>query len=179
MIAQKELENQTLNDQEIKFLQQMLYEENGCGITYTGWYTNLFFRNYGGDGFMDKDFLVADYHTAPTDEGGAMVGWVNHAGTGPVDLAVIVAEYPGTGEIVFTGPVGGYREYTTDNFFRLTDSEWDGLYMNSSLRPEWTNVYLADKKGQSRGAGPSLITGISGDNDRSFITGLSHGAELP
>ena len=37
------------------------------------------------------------------------------------------------------------------------------LYLQSALRPEWVNIYLADSLGETRGSGPSLITSVEKD----------------
>ncbi len=36
---------------------------------------------------------------------------------------------------------------------------------NLLLRPDWVNIYLADSSGNSKGSGPSLITGIEDENN--------------
>ena len=94
-----------------------------------------------------SDYLVADYHTTPTDCAGAPVGWVLHAGTGPIDLAIVVATIPGGGQTAFVGPVMSYYEYTTTDFLRLTDEEWELTYLSQASRPAWTASYLADTTG--------------------------------
>jgi hypothetical protein len=62
-----------------------------------------------------------------------------------------------------------YFEYTTTNFLRLTDDEWADTYLQSALRPDWVNIYLADNLGNSRGNGRTLITSVEVDNDNSII----------
>ena len=62
-----------------------------------------------------------------------------------------------------------YYEYTTEDFLRLTDQEWDDEYLQSALRPEWVNIYLADSTGNSRGNGPSLITSVDDDPIKNII----------
>jgi hypothetical protein len=112
------------------------------------------------------DFAVADVHTAPTDAGGGDVGWVLHVGTGPVDLAVVSAEGPDGGFHAYVGPVATYYEHLAVNYKRLTDEDWASAYAESpSLRPSWVNLYLTNEKGESRGVGPSLVTGIDGPVD--------------
>ena len=145
----------------------MIYHEGTYGGGFiSGWYAKLLYGNrYDILGIDIAPFksegVVADFHTTPTDCGGSVMGWVSHAGTGPVDLAIITAQMPNDQWIAFTGPVSSYYEYRTTNFQRLTDSEWNETYQKSSSRPEWVNLYLADNKGNLRGDGTSLITSLS------------------
>ena len=126
--------------------------------------------NYGSNpGLMDSDHLVADMHTIPTDCGGNIMGWVKHVGTGPINLGVFVTPWNDGVETAFIGPVMSYYEYTTTNFLRLTDQEWNDQYLQSALRPEWVNIYLADSTGNSRGNGPSLITSVDDDPIKNII----------
>ncbi len=159
-IAEKELNKKELSDQEKMFLQSVLYTKNvACGADpLDGWYyKKLTYHSY----FVDMpQFIVADYHTAPTDEYGSTVGWVKHSGTGPANLCVVVANISNVGNVVFAGPVSSYYEYTTTNFKRLTDEEWNSTYLKQSLRPDWVNVYLANSNGESRGSGSMLITDV-------------------
>lgn len=158
-IASKELDNSELSSAEIKFLKSLLSYENMCGITYSGWYLSLFFDSWDEEnGLMKKDHIVADYHTAPTDEAGNMVGWVKHAGTGSVDLAVVISNIPNGQKMAFVGPVLSYYEYTTTNFLRLTDEEWKNNYLKLAQRPSFVNLYLADSNGTSKGSGDNLLT---------------------
>ncbi len=152
-IASKELSGTVLTNSEIIFLQSMLAEEaSGCVVEYTGWYPKLFYSGY------DFDFIVADYHTSPTDAGGTPVGWVKHAGTGKIDLIIMNTKLPDGKNVAFVGPVASYHEYTSTNFYRLTDQEWQYQYLLESTRPEWTNIYLADINGDYKTEGLSLIT---------------------
>ena len=64
----------------------------------------------------EQDYLVADYHTAPTDAAGNFVGWVKHAGTGPTNLLILNTTINGNNNIAFVGPVGSYYEFTSTNF---------------------------------------------------------------
>ncbi len=164
-IASKELDGSKLLDSEIKFMKRTLTNPSGvCGvISYDGWYQKLFF---GGN---ESDYLVADYHTAPTDAGGAMVGWVAHSGTGKIDLAIINAKLNNGENIAFAGPVYSYHEYTTSNFLRLTDNEWADSYLKLSTRPEWTKIYLANKDGNKQTSILSLITDVKEPNSNSIV----------
>jgi hypothetical protein len=135
---------------------------------FNGWYTRLFpVGTFKVDG--SADMVVADVHTAPTDEMGDPVGWVLHGGTGPVNLALVVAALPGGVPTAFVGPVSSYYEVTTTNFKRLTDQEWTTAYaVAPSGKPTLTLLYASDVSGLSAGSGPSLITGVP-DEDGSLL----------
>lgn len=180
MISEKELNQELLTAQEIHFLQSMIYEDynGGSGETpYKGWYPKLFYKDeylagnesYSNPGLLESDHLVADMHTTPTDCGGTIMGWVKHVGTGPINLGVFVAPWNDGVETAFIGPVMSYYEYTTTNFLRLTDQEWNNEYLQAALRPDWVNIYLADSTGNSRGNGPSLITDVKDNPNGNII----------
>ncbi len=159
-IAVKELNKVDLLENEKRFLKNILYSIPVCGIRWTGWYiTDLIY--YSSIASYVQNYIVADYHTSPSDEGGNLVGWVKHAGTGSANLCVVVAEIPNVGNVAFAGPVSSYYEYTTTNFLRLTDDDWTNTYLNKSFRPDWVNVYLANNNGETRGNGSVLITSIN------------------
>ncbi len=170
-IARKELSKTVLTDAENAFLQHMLFTKTGtmCGeVPYDGWYYDLYYT--GQVGFLKNDLVVADVHTCPTDEFGDFVGWVLHAGTGPINLAVLVTEIPGGQTAAFIGPVMSYYEHVSTNFKRLTDEEWTTSYQISpSFRPDFVNLYLADSTGNVRpGVAPSLVTSI-GRTDNTLV----------
>ena len=172
-IAQKEIDGVVFSTVEKLFLKRMITLQQVCGEVYDGWYVGLFYQSLDDtEGFLKKDFLVADYHTAPTDEFGNMVGWVAHAGTGPVDMLILITHLPGVGNVAFTGPVLSYYEYTSLNFLRLTDNEWKESYLAQSARPAWTNLYLSDNQGKIKETGPTLLTGL--DNDHTTIQPVDH-----
>ncbi|KAF0142059.1 MAG: hypothetical protein FD122_1146 [Stygiobacter sp.] len=160
-IAQKELSNQVLSEAEKKFLRSVLsVEPAGCGGSYNGWYqTRLLYSHPSVFGNLGKK-IVADYHTAPTDEFGNIVGWVKHAGTGFPNLCVVVANLPSVGDVAFAGPVSSYYEYTTTNFTRINDDEWLKGYLVKAQRPDWVNSYLATSTGSKRNIGAELLTDI-------------------
>lgn len=180
MISEKELNQELLTISEIVFLQNMIYENGGGGSgepPYLGWYPRLFYKDhqlanptppYTNPGLMQSDHLVADMHTIPTDCYGGFQGWIKHVGTGPINLGVFIAPWNEGVSTAFIGPVMSYYEYTTENFLRLTDQEWNNQYLQSALRPDWVNIYLADSTGNSRGSGPTLITSVN-DNPNKII----------
>ncbi len=170
IIAQKELNGTAFNQQETDFLKRVAYNtEIGSGkLPYSGWYANLYY-NQSSEGFLTNNEVVADVHTVPTDCFGNSLGWVKHVGTGPVNLGVFIAPLPGNQTTAFIGPVMSYYEYTSTNFLRLTDQEWQDSALTSALRPSWVNIYLADNSGGSRGEGAQLVTGIKSDNNQQNI----------
>jgi hypothetical protein len=95
------------------------------------------------------DFIVADVHTIPTNEAGYMVGWVLHAGTGRINMAVITAPTPDGGSRSYIGPVYSYYEFISNDFKRLTNEEWREMDGAPAYRPAFTNLYLADKSGNN------------------------------
>jgi hypothetical protein len=150
-IAAKELDGTPIDANEMSFMQQMLFR--GEYNVLDGWYASLLYGPSYSPSWLEgpfADYLVADYHTTPVDCGGATVGWVLHAGTGPADLAIVTAALPGTETAAFVGPVMSYYEYRTTNFLRLTDEQWADAYMSKATRPDWVNSYLADRSGQPR-----------------------------
>lgn len=156
-VARKELAGTPVSEEERAFLRSMVREENTCGPQIDGWYPSLFFG--GPDQSKVPDLVVADMHTAPTDAAGQPVGWVLHAGTGPLDMAVVVAEVPGVGPVAFTGPVMSYYEHLSTGFERLTDELWERAYAaEPSFRPDFVNLYLADENGAQRPPGRALVT---------------------
>ena len=156
-IALKERSRTPFSEDEKDFLKEMIREENTCGPEIDGWYPRLF---YGGkERSKEPDLVVADIHTVPTDEFGNLVGWVLHAGTGPLNMAVINVDVPGEGLISFIGPVMSYYEHVSTNFERLTDEAWQTAYAAApSFRPDFVNLFLADHNGASRGDGAKLAT---------------------
>lgn len=159
-IARKELGGEELSAAERGFLQTVLYDvPEGCVPVYRGWYARLFYT--GEEGFFKQDLVVADVHTQPTDAGGSMVGHVLHAGTGPVNMAVLVAETCGGMSTVFAGPVMSYYEHVSLNFKRLTDEEWYLMHAQEpSFRPDFVRSYLADEEGRRQVQGSALPTAV-------------------
>ena len=173
-ISNKELLGEMLTEQEIVFLQDIIYEHANGGYTsnsYSGWFPKLFYSDYmlEYEGLIESDNLVADMHTVPTDCSGGPLGWVKHVGTGPINLGVFVTPWADGVSTAFVGPVMSYYEYTTEDYLRLTDQEWEDQYLQSALRPEWVNIYLADSSGSSRGVGPKLITSVENDGSETLI----------
>lgn len=179
-IAEKELAGTPPTAEEEFFLKTMLYEDPAvCGATFRGWYPRLFYR--GEASLFQKDLVVADVHTAPTDEGGSPVGWVLHAGTGPLNLGVVVTELPNGRLTAFIGPVMSYYEHVSTNFKRLTDEEWKTAYaVAPSFRPSLARLYLADSAGVHYDGVQSLLTGIEVDpGDRAIPSTMALAQNYP
>ncbi len=158
VIAQKELDGSTFDFAEIEFLQKMLFIENQSGAPpFSGWYSDLFYDPVKA---AEGEYLIADVHTQPTDENGAVVGNILHVGTGRINLGIFLADSPTDSykPMAFIGPVMSYYEKTTGNFDRLTDERWAEIVNNNGLpdRPDWVNLYLADMWGETMAAGRVL-----------------------
>jgi len=143
-ISRKELAGETLTGEEIAFLGGAIEVEIiGCGeVAFDGWYASLFFDRVD---LGDYAPTIADVHTAPTDESGVERGWVLHAATGPAQLMVLTV--PGCdgedGPAAFVGPVSSPRRVLTEDYERLTDSEWSGRVDDPESRPKWTESFTA------------------------------------
>ncbi|MCU0415469.1 MAG: DUF3160 domain-containing protein, partial [Ignavibacteriaceae bacterium] len=137
-ICEKELAEIPFTSSEQAFLAGMIYETGQSGPYLDGWYPNLFYDDifrgeFGYEGLMESDHIVADIHTTPTDCGGNYIGAISHVGTGSVNLGIFVTENHLGESTAFVGPVMSYYEYRTMNFLRLTDEEWASTYLQSAL----------------------------------------------
>ena len=169
LISEKELKNQKLTVDEIVFLKTMLSQKSvqiGCGteLIPDGWLSKMIYSPTDISSIKKMNFVVADIHTAPTDEDGNIVGWVKHVGTGELNTMIVNVPYMNGQTITFTGPVLSFNEYTSVNFLRLTDNEWMSEYYKLSSRPKLTELYLADKNGNIKTQNAlSLMTGLNDD----------------
>jgi hypothetical protein len=147
-----------------------LFTKDGFGGSFspmpTGWIIDLYYDKYAS---LEKDFVVADYHTTPTDFGGSPIGAVSHAGTGYVDLLFTAVEMSDGKNVAYAGPVTSYHEYVTTNFLRLTDKEWKNTYLRQSQRPEWVYGYLANQQGES---GSSILKLAESEQELEEIVGV-------
>ena len=160
-LADKELQG-GIDENEIAFLKSMLFKGGGmCGAPpFDGWYVSLFYKLDESVDIINGDYIVADVHTQPTDQFGGVVGRVLHVGTGNINLGVFLAYQP-SGDfatMAFVGPVMSYYEKITDDFDRLTDARWSDIIDSPGrpARPDWVNIYLADKDGNALAAGREL-----------------------
>ena len=173
-LAQKELDDVAFTTDEENWLKQLLiqlpHQECG-GQPFNGWILDLYWRT---DKLTDPDFLTVDIHTQPTNESGAIVGKVLHAGTGYINLGVVLAQIPGSDvTVAYTGAFSSYYEYITDDFLRVNDQEWEEKVFQGKIpaRPEWTAAYLADKSGKTTTGEKSLPTTLLIiDNTNAFNT---------
>ncbi|MFP4529311.1 MAG: DUF3160 domain-containing protein [Candidatus Kapaibacterium sp.] len=158
-ISEKEIAGEKLSGSETEFVLSVFQQRDVvCAVEPSGWYSELF---YNSDVEVN-DYVVADVHTAPTDEAGNMVGWVWHVGTGHINLLVVKAKDAEGREIAFAGPVMSYYEHVSTNFKRLTDEEWEQSYMMShGLRPEFTRLYLADTQGDNKYTNPPILPTVT------------------
>lgn len=172
-ICIKELQAEELSQEEKIFLTKLVYSTgNWSGPAFDGWYAHLFYSDEeyeDHEGLMKSDYLVADIHTTPTDCFGGEYGWISHVGTGPINLGVVVTNDPDGILTAYVGPMMSYFEYRTEDYLRLTDEEWESTHLQSALRPDWVNLYLADSSGNSRGTGGTLITNVEIDYSQPVI----------
>jgi len=158
-IAIRELDHTPLTEEEITFLKTMINSYMASGPAITGWYTDLFFDVNKG---LTWDFTVADVHTQPTDNSGAVVGNVLHVGNGKINMGVFLVENPCNPEqhMAFAGPVSSFHQEVTSNFERLTDQEWEedfwAGYESYPDRPDWVASYLVDHDGNAYPQGRAL-----------------------
>ncbi len=177
-IAEKELQLEKLNEEEIDFLKGMMREPYyGCGDPeWTGWFTDLY---YNVDKALDKDdFIIADVHTQPTDSFGNLTGRILHAGTGKVNLGIFLAGSPSDNykPVAFIGPCMSYYEHTTLDFDRKTDEWWSAKIHNEFPdRPDWTNVYLVNHEGNTNHGGSSLKGYVYEGKDDTGIEAFGQG----
>jgi hypothetical protein len=166
-VAQKELSGIPLNEADITFLKTMINEYMESGPSVSGWLNDMFYDNFLG---MNWDFVVADIHTQPTDEYGAVVGYVYHVGNGFINNGVFLAPNPVNPDqlIAYTGPVASFHYEVTENFYRYTDEEWKDKFLsnpNVPDRPDWVAAYLTGSNGEKLPDGRELKGTVYGISD--------------
>ncbi|MBN2528178.1 MAG: DUF3160 domain-containing protein [Deltaproteobacteria bacterium] len=124
-MAQQELDGAPFTAEQLGFVNDAIrigYQDAGCAeIPYAaGWYADLFFDM---DSALDMDPTIADVHTQPADESGAMVGKILHVATG-LPRVMVVTINQCDGPHAYAGMVFAYHEKVTENFERLTDEQW-------------------------------------------------------
>lgn len=146
-IAERELVQQPLSDEQTKFLEDVVefgHSRHGSGgkIGFRGWYPNLFYL--GGEDSTKWDALVADVHTNTPAPILGDPGCVIHQGVGSVDLLMIAIDN-GKDRMVYAGPVLSHYEFEMTGINRKSDSEWKNELRAGRRppRPEWTREYLA------------------------------------
>ncbi len=170
-ISSKELTGTALNDTDLVFLKTMVNDYMASGPSVSGWVNDLMFPTEDKWGF---DFTVADVHTQPTEQGGAVVGNVLHVGNGLINLGVFIAPNPVNPLLMmcYTGPVGSFHTEVKNNFYRYDDDEWEKLFFEGKkpLRPEWVYAYMADEEGKTVQLS-NVLKGIE-------YTGIDHVPEI-
>ncbi|MCA9657087.1 MAG: DUF3160 domain-containing protein [Myxococcales bacterium] len=142
-ISHKELEGAALTTEEFDFLRGAVEQEMvGCGeILWDGWFVDLL---YDREKVEDVAAVIADTHTAPTDAQGNAKGWVFHAAAGKPTLVVLTVE-DCSGVRAFVGPGSSFHTVLTENYARMSDSEWkQKLEEGPQPRPKWTGSFLVD-----------------------------------
>jgi hypothetical protein len=144
-LLDKQLSNVELSPEDRAYIDRLIGEGQpiGCGggsRLYDGWYPALFY----GDplGSETTDARVTDFHTdLPCDFCGDP-GAVVHAGTGGINLLIMVARR--NGELTaFAGPVSSFHEFQEPSGTRLTNEEWRKRITSQTIEPpEWTKSYL-------------------------------------
>jgi hypothetical protein len=149
-IATKELAGVPIDESQVTFLKTMINSFMMSGPSVDGWLMNMFYAPEAG---MDRDFVVADVHTQPTEYMGPVVGKVLHVGNGMIDRGVFLAPNPVNPDqlMAFTGPVSSFNTEITLNFKRLTDEEWEEKFRLGDLpeRPDWISSYITDQEGNA------------------------------
>jgi hypothetical protein len=163
-LSGKILNNEVFDEDDVDFICSTIKKGRVCDPSPSandiGWYLELYYgmdpapllENYlydNTEGFESDKMIITDVHTIPTDEAGNMVGWVLHAGTGRVNNAVITVPTIEGGTRSYIGPVFSYYEFLSNDFKRLTNQDWREMDGKPAFRPEFTNLYLADKDGNS------------------------------
>jgi hypothetical protein len=138
-IAEKQFAHTELNDDETKFLQEIVVRNNMCGAPpLGGWYPQLFSR----DDAQKWTALVTDVHTDPPDPIVADPGCVLHQGVGNVDLLVVAIDN-GSDHVVYAGPVFSHFEFQTSAGVRLTNGDWQAQLREGQApeQNEWAKTY--------------------------------------
>jgi len=142
-ISHKELEGSALTTAEFDFLRGAVEQEMvGCGeIMWDGWFVDLLFDR---EKVEDVAAVIADTHTAPTDAAGNEKGWVFHGATGTPTLTVMTVQ-DCSGVRAFVGPGSSFHTVLTENYERLSDSQWRSeLQKSEQPRPAWTSSFIPE-----------------------------------
>lgn len=161
LLAEKELRQERLNVDDIRYLDQLIQSTrfNGAGgpRRYDGWYTRMFYQNalvpdpdfYLSDGAQKYDALVADVHTDLPSIVHGDPGGVLHQATAGAHLLVLAVDH-GSEKMIYAGPVFSHYEFeVVGPPKRLSDREWKfklfeaglgehpGFEPNPADGPEW------------------------------------------
>ena len=142
-IAELERQDRPIGGAHLDFINHAVSVDGrsaGCTMVIEpgGWYADLHYER--GD-VLAHEPIIADVHTQPTDEGGAMVGKVLHVATGmPRPFAVTFDTC--AGKRTFKGFVSSYHEVVTGGFKRLDDRAW-GLQRATAPDVPWMGSLVA------------------------------------
>jgi hypothetical protein len=138
-MATRERAGEPLTAEQLAFVNRAITLQAGCVETADGWYGDLF---YNRDRAVERDPVIADVHTQPTDEAGNPVGKVLHVGTADARLMAVAVETC-AGPRLYVGLASSYREVVTKDFQRLTDQDW-ATSTKSDLGPEvsWASDFV-------------------------------------
>jgi len=150
-ISVKELSRQTLDSNEVFFVQSLIENPSQYGSvrSYSGWYPRIFYYNARALRSLVSpcdmwDALVTDVHTDPTDVLLGDPGSTLHEGVGNVDLLMIAVNWGPNDSTAYAGPVMSHYEFELGPTTRETDSQWQSdLHAgNHPAQPDWTRGYL-------------------------------------
>ncbi|MFO8056208.1 MAG: DUF3160 domain-containing protein [bacterium] len=122
-ISKKELENQRLSDDDLKFIDEF-GESLQAAVT-------------GADSESHKTSLVADVHTDQNS------GKVLEEATGNLRMLLVAYRHPEGNIRVAAGPVYSYYEFKHPMDDRLTDEKWQEMLAKDKAPdlPEWTDTF--------------------------------------
>lgn len=121
-MAAKERAGTSFSADDLAFINQAVVVQASCGKppTSIGWFPDLYLDAREG---TQTDPIIADVHTQPTNEGGAVVGKVLHVATSGPRMMVVTVDTC-EGPRAYAGLASSYHEHVTTNFQRMTDQTW-------------------------------------------------------
>src|SRR5664279_2921209 len=150
-ISAKELSRQTLNSDEVFFIQSLIENpyQYGSVRSYSGWYPKIFYYNARAQRSLISpcdmwDALVTDVQTDPTDVVVGDPGSILHEGVGNIHLLMVAVNWGPNDSAVYAGPVMSHYEFELGPTTRETDAQWktDVRAGNLPPQPDWTGSYL-------------------------------------
>ncbi len=170
LIAEKELLDEKLSEEDEAWLKTFLFESSMSGQPpYSGWIAELFLEPFD---IIKNDYVTVDLHTQPTDSVGTVVGKVLHTGTGKIDQGVFIINQPGTKiPTAYVGAFLSYHQKITANYKRLSDQDWTALFNEGTIpdRPSWVNSYLLNSSGEKQIAKIELPTSMLIKSESVFL----------
>jgi hypothetical protein len=146
-MAQAQRRGEAFSAEQLAFINDAVRvdeQSEGCVTVEhaNGWYADLF---YNRDKSLEFDPTIADVHTQPADESGAIVGKVLHAGTGYPRYLVTTIDTC-SGPRAYAGVVYAYHEHVTEDFERLTDEQWAERFQSGERPAEvpWLSDVLGE-----------------------------------